>query len=79
MATKTRVPNKTQWALDDILKRVRVGRGASKAMLDRNRNKLMDPIMALELSTLIESLNDIDRISRLALNGEYEQDCTHDN
>ncbi len=74
MATKTRVPNKTQWALDDILKRVRTGREAYKAMLDRNRNKLMDPIVALELSTLIDSLNDIDRITRMARDGEYEQE-----
>ncbi len=78
MPTKTRVANKTQWALDDILKRVRLGREAYKAMLDRNHRKLMDPLIAIELSVLIDALTDIDRITRLALQGDYEQEIQHD-
>lgn len=78
MPTKTRVANKTQWALDDTLKQVRIGRTAARSILDRNRTKLMDPLIAMELSVLIDALTDIDRITRLALQGDYEQEIQHD-
>ena len=78
MPTKTRLANKTQWALDDTLKQVRIGRTAARSMLDRNRTKIMDPLMAMELSVLIDALTDIDRITRLALQGDYEQEIQHD-
>lgn len=78
MPTKTRVANKTQWALDDTLKQVRIGRTAARSMLDRNRTKIMDPLIAMELSVLIDALTDIDRITRLALQGDYEQEIQHD-
>jgi len=70
--------NKTQWALDDTLKQVRIGRTAARSMLDRNRTKIMDPLIAMELSVLIDALTDIDRITRLALQGDYEQEIQHD-
>jgi len=78
MPTKTRLANKTQWALDDTLKQVRIGRTAARSMLDRNRTKIMDPLIAMELSVLIDALTDIDRITRLALQGDYEQEIQHD-
>lgn len=78
MPTKTRVANKTQWALDDTLKQVRIGRTAARSILDRNRTKLMDPLIAIELSVLIDALTDIDRITRLALQGDYEHEIQHD-
>lgn len=79
MATPTRLANKTKWALTDIEQRVMSARCAYKSLLDRNRNRLMDPIVAMDLAVLSDALNDIDRIARLAQDGEYEQErMTHD-
>ena len=79
MATPTRLANKTKWALTDIEQRVMSARSAYKSLLDRNRNRLMDPIVAMDLAVLSDALNDIDRIARLAQDGEYEQErMTHD-
>lgn len=79
MATQTRLANKTKWALTDIEQRVMSARSAYKSLLDRNRNRLMDPIVAMDLAVLSDALNDIDRIARLAQDGEYEQErMTHD-
>ncbi len=78
MTTPTKVATKTKWALDDIQKKLRISRNACKALLERNRTRLMDPIVAMELSSLSDALNDADRIARLAQDGQYEQEIFND-
>jgi len=77
MASKTQVANKTKWALQDIQQRMMDARSAYRSILDRNRTRLMDPIIAMQLSDLSDAINDADRIARLALDGQYEQEPIH--
>lgn len=72
MSTKTRIANKTQWSLQDIIALVAKARRSYCIARDRNEQKYMDQIMTIELSRVGDALNDIDRIARLAQNGEYE-------
>ncbi len=74
MSTKTRIANKTQWSLQDIIALVAKARRSYGIARDRNEQKYMDQIMTIELSRIGDALNDIDRIARLAKNGEYEGD-----
>ncbi len=72
MTTKTRLANKTIWALDDILDECHSARGAWKQTIGRAR-KFMDPIMLASLAQLRDSLAEIERKVRDARLGEYEE------
>lgn len=77
MSTKTRIANKTQWSLADIIALTAKARRSYRIARDRNEQKGMDQIITLELSRIGDALNDIDRIARLAQNGEYDGDGEH--
>lgn len=70
---KTRLPNKTQWALLDITVRCKSATGRwDKAMKMAEKN--LDPAMMHLLAYLRDDIAFIDRTAIHALNGEYDQD-----
>lgn len=72
MARPTRLANKTIWAIEDILARVRTARGRwDKAMQQAERN--VDPTMMLLLARLRDDLAEIERLARDARHGEYSE------
>lgn len=72
MATKTRLANKTQWALLDTIARCKSARERwHKAMKMAERN--LDPAMVYLLAGLRDDLAVIEQIAKAALNGEYEE------
>ena len=71
MATKTRVPNKIGWALEDILAVCRDARG-QWAMAMRRAERTMDPGLILALGRLRDELAEVERLARDARAGEYE-------
>ncbi len=70
--TKTRVPNKTQWALYDIIDATTDARAAWKKATERT-DKLMDVVLARSLGTISHDLAVIERKARMALDGEYDE------
>lgn len=67
-----RLPNKTQWALQDIkLRSAASAKRWDKAMRMAERN--LDPAMMLVLGRLRDDLSFMERTAILALQGEYEQ------
>ena len=71
MATKTRIANKTQWALQDILAELNQARRAMRALQERNEQKLMDPLVAMHLQRLSEALARLEVTTIRAQHGEY--------
>lgn len=70
MATKTRLANKTIWALEDIVARCRDGRDHwRRAMAAAERN--LDPAMMALLARIRDDLAEIERIAKEARHGEY--------
>ena len=67
-----RLPNKTQWALQDINSRSKdAQRNWDKAMKLAAKN--LDPHMVLLLARLRDDLAFMERTAILALNGDYQQ------
>lgn len=71
MVTRTRVANKTQWALQDILASLAAARRAAKALQERNEQKIMDPLIAMYLCHLADALSRIEVTTVRAQHGEY--------
>ena len=71
MATKTRIANKTQWALLDILADLGQARRALREIQARNEQKLMDPLVTMHLHRLSEALGRIEVTTIRAQHGEY--------
>ena len=72
MPTKTRLANKTQWALLDIVaysKRAKARWDKAMKMAERN----MDPSMLILLAGMRDDMAAIEQLSKAALNGEYDQ------
>ena len=74
MATKTRVANKTQWALLDILAAVRQAHAELAAIEDRNEQKVMDPVIGMYLCHLEGALRKIEVTAIRAQHGEYGEE-----
>jgi hypothetical protein len=72
MATKTRVPNKTAWALEDISAHCMSSREDWQRLMDMAERR-MDPHMMRYLAQLRDRLAEIERIAGDARNGEYRQ------
>lgn len=72
MATPTRLPNKTQWALTDILAHCHSSRAAWRKLFDMAEQRV-DPAMALYLARIRDHIAEIERIAAAASNGEYNE------
>jgi hypothetical protein len=70
MSSKTRLPNKTIWSLEDILKITQAARHTWVQARDRARSRL-DGVMLAHLAELNNYLVDIERIALQARRGEY--------
>jgi len=71
MGRKTRLANKTQWALQDVVCELRSAREAYQGLRDRNEQKFMDPILSLYLQRLVDALARIEVTVVRAQHGEY--------
>lgn len=71
--SKTRLANKTIWALEDIGVMCRDGRQQLRRAIDR-ADKLMDLQLMTALARLGNELADIERVARDARKGEYTQE-----
>jgi hypothetical protein len=77
MGRETRLANKTQWGLQDILIRCKTARKRwDKAMKMAERN--LDPAMMQLLGRLRDDIGVIELKAKDALNGEYDQEIDHD-
>lgn len=72
MSTKTKVANKTQWALEDVVAICRNSDGDMKKLM-RIAEQRSDPALALLLARLIRDFADIEMIARAARRGEYDK------
>lgn len=73
MAQKIRLANKTQWALEDIAARcLTASKRWGKAMDMAERNQ--DPAMMLLLGRLRDDIAVIERKTKDALNGDYQEE-----
>lgn len=73
MAREIRLPNKTQWALADIVARLlTANKRWERAMAHAERN--LDPVMMQHLAHLRNDMAFVERMSKDALNGEYAQE-----
>jgi hypothetical protein len=70
MATPTRLANKTQWALDDIMQHCREAQTAWQAVYKIAKAR-MDPAMLAGLAELRDELATVERLARMARAGEY--------
>ena len=70
MATKTRLANKTIWALEDIIAAGRKARRSWKLAYRRAKEK-MDPIMLAALGDISSQLAEIDALARDGRQGTY--------
>lgn len=70
MATKTRLANKTIWALEDIIAACLDARGAWRKAMERAERQ-MDPIMLRSLAVLSDRLAEIERRAKDAREGRY--------
>ena len=77
MVTKTRIANKTIWALEDILAHCQNARRAWQQAMDRAERK-MDPVTITALARLRDDLAEIERKARDARQGKYEENTTTD-
>lgn len=72
MPVTIRLPNKTQWALQDITSRSKDAQRRWKQAFDRAERNL-DPVMMGYLGRLRDDMSFVERTAILALRGEYEQ------
>ena len=71
---KTRLPNKTQWALQDIASRCKDARRRwEKAMAMAERN--LDPALMQVLARLRDDIGAIENKARDALHGDYDSEA----
>lgn len=78
MATKTRIANKTAWALEDIIALNAEARRYLDVALDRIEERSMDPVLLMALSKVSNALAKSDAKARDARQGEYRDaraDC----
>lgn len=73
MATPTRLANKTQWALDDIMQHCREAQAAWQAVYKIAKAR-MDPAMLAGLAELRDEMATVERLARMARAGEYDYD-----
>lgn len=74
MPQKTRLPNKTMWALADVTARcLTASKRWDKAMAMAERN--VDPAMMVLLARLRDDIAFIERKAKDALNGDYEEEA----
>ena len=72
MASKTRVPNKVLWGLEDILAAGITARDAWKTAYGQAKRQ-MDPVGLAALGTLRDQLAVIERVAMSARRGEYRE------
>jgi hypothetical protein len=72
MASKTRLANKTIWALENIVAVTMDGREHWRTAFQR-AERAMDANMMHALAGLRDDLAEIERIARMARNGEYRE------
>lgn len=72
MATKTRVPNKVGWALDEIGTAC-LNAGRAWRIVQEEALKRQDPLMLGKLGTIRDEIARIERLARDARNGEYRE------
>jgi hypothetical protein len=71
VSSKTRLANKTQWALKDILGECSEARIDWQQAMTR-AEKQLDPVTLALLARLRDKLAEIERKATNALNGDYE-------
>lgn len=71
MASKTRIPNKTQWALHDISAAALFAADHWQALMKIAEQKV-DPQSAIHLARLRDNLAEIQRLASDALEGKYQ-------
>jgi len=71
MGRKTRLANKTQWALQDVICELHSAREATQGLRNRNEQKFMDPITSMYLQRLVDALARIEVTVVRAQHGEY--------
>jgi hypothetical protein len=71
MAKPARLANRTQWSLLDILAELAEARRSTKALQERNEQKIMDPLIAMHLHRLSDALGRIETTTIRAQHGEY--------
>jgi hypothetical protein len=72
MASKTRLANKTIWALEDIIAHCQNARRAYETLKKQARQQ-MDPLAMLALIQLSDDLAAIERKAINARQGKYEE------
>ena len=70
MATKTRVPNKVQWALEDIVAAATEARAAWRICHEIGERRL-EPLLLAKLGTISDDLARIEMRAREAREGNY--------
>lgn len=70
MASKTRVANKTIWALEDIVAHCNTADRALGVALSRARDR-MDPVMMVELAEARSSVAQVKSLAVDARHGQY--------
>jgi hypothetical protein len=74
MATKTRLPNKVGWALEDMIALNAEARRNLDIALRRIEERTMDPILLLALGRVSNALAKSDAKARDARQGEYRDE-----
>lgn len=72
MPSKTRLANKTIWALEDIAARCQAARARWEQAM-RLSEERMDPLMMLLLARLRDDLAEIERMAKDARHGDYHE------
>lgn len=73
MPTKTRIANKTQWAIMDIINDARAASLGLGKEIDRAISRT-DPALANRLASIRQRILHIEQLGTMALRGEYEGD-----
>jgi hypothetical protein len=77
MATKTRIANKTAWALEDMIALNAEARRYLDVALKRLEERTMDPILLAALGRVSNALAKSDVKAREARQGDYSDERTH--
>ena len=72
MSSRTRLANKTIWALEDLAALCGEARSAWARAMDR-AERSMDPVLVLALARLRDCLGQMEGIAREARMGRYEE------
>lgn len=72
MASKTRIANKTQWALADIRAQSEFAADHWRELMDIAEQR-MDPQSVIHLARLRHNLANIQRLASDALEGKYQE------